>query len=480
MFEESVPMTEENKRQESDLRVHARATAALAAGDEGAALQVLVDLANQGSPCWQVYNDLGAIALMNGDLESAEVMFHEAISCQAPVETHLHLATTLNLVGKHEDALVAVGPVLRTDGTNAAAHALIRETLGKMAQLSPVTWAKLVSDLRYLTPDLRSKLDQFDEAVAENRQLKEQNKLLRQQVQSIRDALVDHRSSPEALSTAWHALRSTGEKEWLDALLDSVEQPVFRGFLMPAFPDESIQVGMVGSSNQTALREGFNFYQTVRKICTGHGAHWNEESHLLDFGTGWGRYARIFVRDFHPDNIFGIDVDPDFVELCKKTFPFGNFSTTPALPPCGLEHNKFDLIVAYSVFSHLSETLANAWIEEFYRLLKPGGFIAITTQGRSLIRVCEEHRKTKEHKHLWHKKLAESFTDAEAAERAYDAGQFLFSATGAGEHRPSENYGEALIPRRYVEMNWTRRLELVEFLDPDPLPQALIVLRKPA
>lgn len=472
------PLAADAGRIEADLEQHAQATAALARGDLAVAMNLLIELASQESPCWQVYNDLGALALVNQDLESAETMFIEAINRQAPIDAHLHLAKTLLLAGRPEAALEAVGRALRLDGSHVEAHVLVRETLGKISQLSPVVWAKLVADLRQLTPELRDKLDGFDQLFAENTRLKDENRKLAQQLQLLRDLLTESRDAGST-AASWLAVRETSEDEWLIALLDSVEQPVFKGFVMPGFPAEGIQVGMVGSSNQTALREGFNFYRTVRQICTKNGADWAGDSTLLDFGTGWGRYARIFVRDFKPDNIYGIDVDPGFIELCKKTFPFGHFSTTPALPPSGLEHGKFDLIIAYSVFSHLAEHVANAWIDEFSKLLRPGGHIAITTQGRSLIRVCENHRQTKEHTHIWHQKLAESFLDAEACERAYDRGEFLFSATGAGEHRPSTVYGEAIIPRKYVEKTWGDRFELVEFLDPDPLPQALIVLRKP-
>lgn len=467
----------ENTRAERDLKQHALATEAVARGDMAGAMNILIDLASHESPCWQVYNDLGALALATEDLESAETMFIEAISRQAPIDTQLHLAKTLYLAERHEEALNAIGPVLRADGGNIAAHALIREIIGKIRHLSPVAWAKLVSELRQLTPELRAKLDGFDDATAENAQLRQEIQRLTEQVKMLRN-LLQGAGGGDSLAASWLAIRESSDEEWLAALLDSVEQPVFKGFLMPGFPEEYIQIGMVGSSNQTALREGFNFYRTVRKICQKDGVQWDIDSQLLDFGTGWGRYARIFVRDFRPDNVYGIDVDPGFIDICKKTFPFGHFSVTPTLPPCGLETGKFDLIIGYSVFSHLAEHVANAWIGEFARLLKPGGHIAITTQGKSLIRVCAEHRKNNEHKHVWHKNLAESFVDTEACEQAYDRGEFLFSATGGGEHRAASVYGEAIIPKKYVEKHWSNNFELVAFLEPDPLPQALIVLRK--
>ena len=87
-------------------------------------------------------------------------------------------------------------------------------------------------------------------------------------------------------------------------------------------------------------------------------------------------------------------------------------------------------------------------------------------------------RQTPSHESVWHQYLARSFLDRDQALRDYDAGKFLHSATGGGEHRPSSFYGESIIPRAYVEQHWTRDLELVDFVDePTRLPQALIVLK---
>jgi SAM-dependent methyltransferase len=476
---ETFVLSNDDDQRQRDLIEHRKATEALSRGNVVEAFDILSRLASEGSPCWEVFNDLGAIAMMNGDLEAAELMLREATSRDAPVSVHMHLATALAFAQKYEDALAQLSAVLRNEASNADALSLVREILGKAGTLTPVAWAKLIADLRLPAPEIRKKLDLLDDTLAENRRLKQVNERLSNSVQRYQANFAVGRSKPESLAKVWREnFRTTTEEQWLDVLLRSVDEPLCDGFPMPGFPPEGIQIGMVGSSNQAALQEGFRFYKVVREICTKSGAVWDEESHLLDFGTGWGRYARIFARDFNPNNIVGIDVDPTFVDLCQKTFPFGDFRITPAFPPCDLPDNQFDLIVAYSVFSHLSEQAANAWVGEFARVLKPGAIAAFTTQGRNFIRVCEQHRQTKQHTHPWHMKLAASFLDAEAAERDYDDGRFLFSATGAGEHRSSEFYGEAMIPKKYVLDNWSDRFELVEYLQPTPLPQALIVLKK--
>lgn len=127
----------------------------------------------------------------------------------------------------------------------------------------------------------------------------------------------------------------------------------------------------------------------------------------------------------------------------------------------------------------LAEAAATAWIEEFARILAPGGMIAVTTRGRRFLEYCEHIRHSGEITHPWHLKLAESFIDLEASQAAYDRGEFLYSATGSGSARQSSFYGEALVPPGFVERVWSRFLKPVANINDGRLPQALSLMRKP-
>ena len=104
--------------------------------------------------------------------------------------------------------------------------------------------------------------------------------------------------------------------------------------------------------------------------------------------------------------------------------------------------------------------------------------MAVTTQGRHFIEFCRSLR-CKEHEFGWYKALANAFVDADASLAVYDAGEYLYAATGGGPSRPSDFYGEALIPEGYVRNRWSPHLRFVDFFDDRTvMPQALIVMQK--
>jgi 2-polyprenyl-3-methyl-5-hydroxy-6-metoxy-1,4-benzoquinol methylase len=265
---------------------------------------------------------------------------------------------------------------------------------------------------------------------------------------------------------------------WLDVLVRSVNEPVIDGVRMPGFPSEETQRNTVGSSGAHALREAFGFFTVVRDEAAALGVTLDRDSRVLDFGCGWGRILRCFLRDCHPDRLCGLDVDPSLVAICVETMPECRFETVNPLPPTALPDASFDVITAYSVFSHLAEHASLAWIRELSRLLVPGGVLVVTTQPREFIEFCRSLRG-QEQTFAWHQSLARSFVDTEGAFAAYDRGEFLYAATGGGSVRTPDFYGEALISERYARKHWTPYVRVHRFVDDRRiLAQALITTQR--
>lgn len=285
-------------------------------------------------------------------------------------------------------------------------------------------------------------------------------------------------SLPTLAQGAHELARGVSDREWLDLLITGIDQPVINGVRMPRFPEDQIQRNMVGSAGEHALREAFLFWQETKAYFGKFSRRPLKESYVLDFGSGWGRYTRLFLKDTPPECLVGVDVDPDFVALSAQLLPGVKFSIVPPLPPTDLPSHHFDLIYAYSVFSHLSEQAHQAWISEFARILKPGGLIVVTTQARGFIDFCASIRQRQTCESGWHQALSQSFVDTEAAKRDYAEGKFLYSATGGGGPRDRSFYGEAIVSPAYVHRTWTDRFDIIDFVDDiQRCPQAIIVAR---
>lgn len=285
----------------------------------------------------------------------------------------------------------------------------------------------------------------------------------------------DQKQNDSILKYATHF----SDQEWFEAIVKSVDNPFVDGIELPGFPPDEFQRNSIGSSGKHALSEGFNFYSEIKQYAANLGQPLSRDSHILDFGCGWGRMMRFFLKDVVADNLYGIDVDPAMIDICVNTVRHGNYSVVKPEPPTQFSNNSFDVVYAYSVFSHLSEPVHIKWVEEFSRILKPGGIMIVTTQARRFIDFCRSFRD-QNHESGWHNGLANSFLDTEAAFADYDNGKFLYSATGGGIARPASFYGEAIISPGYIKREWTKYLTFCDFVDdPAKFNQAVIVMQKP-
>lgn len=272
------------------------------------------------------------------------------------------------------------------------------------------------------------------------------------------------------------------DSKYLQLMLKSLSQPYINGVKMPGFPDSNIQRQFSGAVNvnEQALHGGFRFYQHVKRICKSLGTPISEETRILDFGCGWGRIARFFFKDVARENFFGVDIDPDMISFCTSAMQYGVYTAVQPEPPMAFESGTLDVIFAYSVFSHLAEPVALKWIEEFARVLKPNGVLLATTQGSAFLDFCKSLQGQEGTLEFgWHQALAKSFIPIEKSKEEYAEGRFLYAPTGGGGPRDKSFYGEALIPKKYIEQNFTPFLILREFIDdPQQLPQALFVMQK--
>lgn len=102
---------------------------------------------------------------------------------------------------------------------------------------------------------------------------------------------------------------------------------------------------------------------------------------ILEFGCGCGRMTRWWGADGPGPQVHACDYNSELVDWCRRNLPFVRATTNELQPPLPYADDSFDLIYAFSVFTHLSVELAHSWLAELRRVSKPGGLIWFTVHG---------------------------------------------------------------------------------------------------
>ncbi len=250
---------------------------------------------------------------------------------------------------------------------------------------------------------------------------------------------------------------------------------------LPGFPPTATQEQFVGLSAERALEQAFAFYGLAQRALSEHATPLQLGDRVLDFGCGWGRIMRCFLREAAPVDLFGVDSMPAAIELCRTFGALANVMLIRDMPPTPLRPLTFKLIYAYSVFSHLSAATADTWIQEFASLLMPGGLLVVTTRGLWFLDYLEQMtaRPAGELSDVERTVLGR-LRDIPALRAQYQAGRHVFVDMGeATAGLDAARYGEDFVPERYVRDVWSRWLEFVCFEElPAGLDQAVIVMRR--
>jgi ubiquinone/menaquinone biosynthesis C-methylase UbiE len=156
---------------------------------------------------------------------------------------------------------------------------------------------------------------------------------------------------------------------------------------------------------------------------------------ILDFGCGCGRVARQWSALRGPE-LHGCDYNPELVAWCRDKLDFMEARVNGLEPPLPYAAERFDLVYAISVFTHLTTALTEAWLDELARVVQPGGRLLLTTHGTV------------------HRPLMRP-----AARAAFDRGD----PAVVRPRTPGTNACAAFHPRAYMEAQLASRFESVSF-----------------
>ena len=108
-----------------------------------------------------------------------------------------------------------------------------------------------------------------------------------------------------------------------------------------------------------------------------------DQIRICEWGCGPARVIRHLsqIDGFGKIELFGTDYNVQSVKWCRDHIKNVRFMANKLEPTLPLEPGQFDCVYAISIFTHLSEKLHYAWIEELFRIMKPGGILIFTTHG---------------------------------------------------------------------------------------------------
>jgi SAM-dependent methyltransferase len=148
---------------------------------------------------------------------------------------------------------------------------------------------------------------------------------------------------------------------------------------IPIPPPELVQrVGRIDEPDVVAAYEaiGRNCRARMERLLP---SDWGwEDKRVLDFGCGAGRTLRHFLEEAERGEFHGCDIDgPSIAWLAEHLSPPLHVFQNGELPSLPQPDGYFDVVYAFSVFTHLTDHWAG-WLLELHRVLKPAGVLFAT------------------------------------------------------------------------------------------------------
>ena len=176
------------------------------------------------------------------------------------------------------------------------------------------------------------------------------------------------------------------------------------------------------------------------------------QGRVLDFGCGCGRTALAVRKHDEGVEYVGVDIDAECIGWASRALGWGTFVRSGPRPPLPFPDEHFHRVISISVFTHLPETLQDAWLSELARVSRAGALLTLSV----------------------HSEASNANLPRPQRRELVRAG-FLFLESGL---HPSAEYGNAYQTWDYIERHWGRWFEIEGRLSLDSV-QDLVIMRRP-
>jgi SAM-dependent methyltransferase len=149
--------------------------------------------------------------------------------------------------------------------------------------------------------------------------------------------------------------------------------------LLPKMASEEVQNNWTGSSGVTLLKQTLDFVRAAAYNYTRITGDTLDGKRILDYGCGYGRISRLMYYFTNEKNLYGVDPWDKSIAICREDGFGDNFRQSDYLPTkLPVDEVRFDLIFAFSVFTHLSKRATLTCLNTISDYLQPDGVLLIT------------------------------------------------------------------------------------------------------
>lgn len=146
--------------------------------------------------------------------------------------------------------------------------------------------------------------------------------------------------------------------------------------LLPPMSSREVQNEWTGASGERLLVQSLDFVRSVSATYCAITGQSLQDRAILDYGCGYARFLRLF--SFYSTDLWGVDAwDPSLEESRKAGFAdrIKKIEERPTSLPFD---TRFDLVFAFSIFTHLRSDVAAAALAAMAGVVRPGGVACIT------------------------------------------------------------------------------------------------------
>jgi SAM-dependent methyltransferase len=151
--------------------------------------------------------------------------------------------------------------------------------------------------------------------------------------------------------------------------------------LLPRMAAVDVQWSWTGS-------HGYDLFQSTRDFCILLQLHFQRETgrllqgaRILDYGCGYGRILRMLPYFTDINSCYGVDPWDRSIEICREDGVLGRIAQSDYLPETlPFAPEKFDLVYAYSVFTHTSQRATLAALRAIRSRISDRGLLVITVR----------------------------------------------------------------------------------------------------